>query len=317
MSICIVTPVLNAVNTIDETIWSVVSQQIRNCHSKSLNIRYHVQDGGSTDGTVQKIQAWENKIAQAYTILPANVQFTWSSEPDCGMYDAINKAFACCDIAQDAFMGWINADDVLLPGALDTVVTIARDYSNVEWLLGWQTLLSNGGEILSIHRDYWYSSAIIKAGIMDGIIWPWIQQESCFWRKSLWDKVNGVNQNYKYAGDYALWHSFSRFAEIFLVKKQLGCFTRRANQLTSDIQKYYDEMNRYISSKERRQNFLALISDNSLLQGCSAFVQTGEGHWHLEKKQYSIKKRCIFYLYKYLPEIFRINRIHRVLYKIG
>src|SRR5690348_713439 len=97
---CIVTPVLNGAETIDRAIWSIVSQ------SGDIDIRYHVQDGGSTDGTLEKLKSWAKKLGMSSELLPGKVRFTFRSEPDSGMYDAINKGFAGMQIASDGFMSW-------------------------------------------------------------------------------------------------------------------------------------------------------------------------------------------------------------------
>lgn len=316
MSICIVTPVLNAVNTIDDTIWSVLTQQSRNCRTNSLHIRYHVQDGGSTDGTVQKIQEWEKKIHSFSEILPSSFEFTWASEPDTGMYDAINKGFSHCVIEQDSFMGWINADDMLFPGALDTVDSIASDYPQVEWLLGWQIGLSHGGALITLDRLFWHTAAIVKTGIMDGFFWPFIQQESTFWKKSLWDKAGGVDSRFKCAGDYALWLSFAQHAEPFKVNRQLGSFSYRKEQITSDMTKYFAEMDTCFDAKSRRSNFSRLLKENVFFQKFSLFIENEDGSWRLVEREYSLLKKIFCYMYKCLPNIPKIkDRLRRRLFR--
>ncbi|WP_371357657.1 tetratricopeptide repeat protein, partial [Hydrocoleum sp. CS-953] len=82
----VVTPCLNAVATIDETIKSVISQ------SGDFWIQYHVQDGGSTDGTVERLQYWEGVLSAGSSDLQCGgVDFSWVREPDEGMYDAVMK----------------------------------------------------------------------------------------------------------------------------------------------------------------------------------------------------------------------------------
>ncbi|HKZ80578.1 MAG TPA: glycosyltransferase, partial [Pyrinomonadaceae bacterium] len=61
----IVTPVRNAVQTIDATIWSIVSQ------AGDIHIHYHVQDGQSDDGTLEKIEAWARRLEKVSGDLPA------------------------------------------------------------------------------------------------------------------------------------------------------------------------------------------------------------------------------------------------------
>ena len=85
--IAIVTPVFNSARYLEATIQSVISQGYP-------NLQYVIADGGSTDGTLEIIRKYEPHL------------HTWFSEPDRGMYDALNKGFArtthpiCCTCAR-------------------------------------------------------------------------------------------------------------------------------------------------------------------------------------------------------------------------
>jgi len=119
--IYIVTPCLNAAKTIDQTVISILTQTGDFC------IRYHIQDGGSTDGTLEKIEQWKRCLEEgAFPLFCKNIVFTYASGPDQGMYDAIKKGFATMSIPDRAFMTWINADDFFFPFALDHVANIGR-----------------------------------------------------------------------------------------------------------------------------------------------------------------------------------------------
>jgi glycosyltransferase involved in cell wall biosynthesis len=65
MKFCIVTPSLNAARFIDETIFSVLSQ------AGLFRIRYHVQDGGSADGTLEKLARWRRLVEAGHLLLRA------------------------------------------------------------------------------------------------------------------------------------------------------------------------------------------------------------------------------------------------------
>jgi glycosyltransferase involved in cell wall biosynthesis len=91
--ISIVTPSFNQAEYIERTIRSVLDQ------TGDFELEYHVMDGGSTDGTVEILKSFGDRIA-------------WTSGPDGGQIDAINRGLRA---ATGNLVGWINSDDLLLP----------------------------------------------------------------------------------------------------------------------------------------------------------------------------------------------------------
>lgn len=101
MKISIITVCYNAEKTIEQTIYSVISQ-------KYNNIEYIIIDGNSKDGTIDIIKKYDSKI------------YKWISEDDTGIYNAMNKGI---DIATGEYIQFLNADDALIDNLIiDKVV---------------------------------------------------------------------------------------------------------------------------------------------------------------------------------------------------
>ncbi len=214
--ISIVTPVFNRAGMIDQTIQSVLGQHYP-------NLEYIIIDGGSTDGTVDIIRRYENQLAY------------WVSEPDKGMYDAIMKGFSR---STGDILAWINSDDMYHPDALNIVGQIFSQLHNVEWITGIPTLYNAEGNCVKVFPTPHWSWQRFKSGDF-----RWLQQESTFWRRSLWDKVGGLNLQYKLAADFDLWCKMFQYAKLYSVNTILGGFREHGNQLSlTQAEKYSAEV---------------------------------------------------------------------------
>jgi glycosyltransferase involved in cell wall biosynthesis len=239
----IVTPVLNGEKFLDQTILSVVSQ------AGPFTIRYHIQDGGSKDATLKLLAAWKARLARDFPVFCEGIEFSFASEPDRGLYDAVNRGFAACGDS-DA-MAWINADDRFEPGAFATVEEIFRDFPDIEWVTGRPTTIAESGTMLDISPIIPFPRQAIAAGIFDGrFARPFIEQEATFWRPRLWQKTGGVDPNFRLAGDFDLWRRFARQTDLVIVAAILGCFRVRAGQLTTDMAHYHAEIDASLSPAE-------------------------------------------------------------------
>lgn len=187
--ISIVTPSFNMENYIEDTILSVIGQQYP-------NLEYIIIDGGSKDGTVDIIKRYEPWISY------------WISEPDSGMYEAIQKGFSR---ATGDIMAYINSDDKYYPDAFFSAATIFALIEDVDWVLGRASFYNDEGTIVDVKDLRKWSKFNYYLGD-----YKWIQQESVFWRRRLWLKAGGkINTNLKYAGDYELWLRFFRYAKLY------------------------------------------------------------------------------------------------------
>jgi len=204
--IALVTPVFNSGRYIEQAIRSVLAQGYP-------NLEYYIVDGGSTDGTIDVIRKYEGAISG------------WSSEPDQGMYDAINKGFAR---TRGEIMGWISATDQLHLGGLLVVGGVFRDVAEAKWITGRPTWFSEEGMNVGVGTAAHWSRVRFLMGAN-----RYIQQESTFWRRSLWEKAGGLlSAEYGPIGDFELWVRFFRHARLYPVDAIIGGYRKHSDSLS-------------------------------------------------------------------------------------
>jgi glycosyltransferase involved in cell wall biosynthesis len=212
--ITIVTPTFNRSDYLEETILSVIRQGYP-------ELEYIIIDGGSTDGTVEIIKKYEPYLSY------------WISEPDKGMYYALQKGF---DKSTGDIMAWINSDDIYNAKSLFAVAQIFSDLPDLEWIVGMPTMYNSNGICVKVSEGRRWAESRLYAGD-----YRWIQQESVFWRRILWDRVgNYLNTSLKYAGDFDLWCRFFKETSLFTVSTSFGGFRSHGNQLSLQFSAEYE-----------------------------------------------------------------------------
>lgn len=203
-AIAVVTPAMNMAAYVGHTLRSVLDQ-----HYPKLE--YVVMDGGSKDGTAEVVRSYALSLAH------------FESGPDGGQAAAINTGFGH---TQGAVMGWLNADDLLLPGALHFVGGFFRDHPDVDVIYGHRLLIDEQGR--EIGR--WVLPAHDEAAFR----WfDFVPQETLFWRRSIWERLGGLHTNFHFAMDWDLLLRMrligARFARV---PHYLGAFRVHAEQKT-------------------------------------------------------------------------------------
>ncbi|MBK6621197.1 MAG: hypothetical protein IPG32_10070 [Saprospirales bacterium] len=144
-------------------------------------------------------------------------------------------------------MAWINSDDLLHRGALNTVSELFSSFPQVDWIQGLPSFFDEQGRIVQTGSLKKWSPFHFYLGDF-----RWIQQESSFWRRSLWDKAGGqVNRSLKYAGDFDLWLRFFRHASLYSCSALLGGFRlRKSGQLSqTHLREYLAEAKNLLDSE--------------------------------------------------------------------
>jgi len=205
--ISIVVPNYNGGATIEATLKSLIDQQYP-------KLEILVVDGGSTDNSVEIIRRYEDKIAW------------WVSEKDRGQSHAINKGFAR---VKGEVVNWLCSDDVLLPGALETVGARFAADPEIDVLCG--TIIEtyeNSDRPDRIWKPYRDLISIMPVTAPFG-------QASCFYRLYLLKgRTPPVDESYNYCMDLELWTYFkSQGARWGFTDKPLSRFVQSGMNKTS------------------------------------------------------------------------------------
>ena len=240
-----------------------------------------MQDAGSTDGTLEKLAAWQKRL-RACEALPAQISFSFVSEPDNGLYDGVHRGFERLSIPDAAFMAYLNGDDVLWPGAVASLAQVAEDLPDVDWLMGWVSEIDQWGRVKSHNLGKVFPRPVIAAGLAESMHYDHIQQESTVWRKSLYDKAGGLHSSFKLAGDWDLWRRFAKHSDMVHLQSNIGAFCSRPGQLSADIASYNNEIDATIPRDVRSYRMEKILENQKALYVIFADL-TEQGRWSLRK----------------------------------
>jgi len=244
--ISIVTVCYNSEAFIEECILSIMKQTYSNTD-------HIIVDGGSTDATVDIIKKYDGKY-----------NMRWISEKDNGMYDAICKGF---DMATGDIFAWLNSDDMYMPWACEIVAAVMTKTST-RWCTGIPCHYTERGVAYNIPRiTPVFPQRFIKTGYMDGRIATFLEQESMFWSRQLWEQCGNVMRKYKMAGDYHLWKEFAKHECLITLDSVISGFRIHERQKSGDRENYYAEVGGLSICKRalaRSKIIPALITVNSL-----------------------------------------------------
>lgn len=255
--ICVATTCLDAIDTIDRTILSVVTQ------AGDFRIRYHIQDAGSTDGTCDRLAWWAQRLStHDFPRQCHGIAFSYASAPDQGMYDGLVRALKKFEtVPPNAFLTWINADDILMPGALALAAMVERQFhpKEISWFGGAVAILRD--DVVSACVDRPMAIQALRAGVCDGAHWSFLQQEGTFFRRWLWSAVTPQETiaPMRLAGDWNLWRLFAEKASFAQVPQPLGASRFREGQLSNALlERSMAEIDAIVPAEERRRRFLEL-----------------------------------------------------------
>lgn len=194
----IITVVYNDVENIEETIKSVINQSYD-------NFEYIIIDGGSNDGTIEKIEKYREKID------------CFVSEKDDGIYDAMNKGIKK---AKGEFLFFLNSNDFLYnENVLKDIAKISEDNKKEEIVYGRQILRYSD----SLKEDNIRPQKIPKKEISTGSI---VYHQAVFVKKSVFERIGIFSVKYKIAADYDFFcRCFVGGINFFCVNEIVSIFT--------------------------------------------------------------------------------------------
>lgn len=183
-------------------------------------------------------------------------------EPDLGQSDALNKGFAK---AHGEWLFWLNADDILLPGALRKVKEVINSTlqlqlqattKSLSWIVGNETFIDKNGRTVG---------ASVGCGWHDGLFHhsvPHVNGPSAFFRRELFERVGRIDVGLKYCMDWDLWIRFAKAG---------AKFTR--------INQFLWAQRRWAGSKTQRK-----------ISGAEYKEQWGEIHAMLKKNDFAVTR---------------------------
>lgn len=208
MLLSVITVCRNARGTIEQALSSVHRQTYR-------PLEHIVVDGASTDGTLEVLRARQSGIA------------TLVSEPDDGLYQAMNKGIA---LASGDYVGFLNADDIYAKPDVLAHIAGALQSRNVDAAYG-DLVYVRQNQLDAVVR-YWRSGHYAAGRIERG----WMPAHPTFFvRTTLLRKLGGFDTRYRFQADYEMMvrlflkeHISSAYIPEVLVRMRVGGHTNRS-----------------------------------------------------------------------------------------
>ena len=186
--VSIITPSYNQAAYLEQTITSVLGQD-------HADMEYIVIDGGSTDGSVEIIKKYSDRLAY------------WVSEKDKGQAEAINKGFAK---ATGEIIAWLNSDDFYLEGTVKAAVQLFEQNPDVVLVYGNMLSVDEHGKPFNALN---YKQLTLE----DLLCFQIIGQPAVFMRRSALQKAGGLDLAFHFMLDHHLWIRIAQLGRILHV----------------------------------------------------------------------------------------------------
>jgi glycosyltransferase involved in cell wall biosynthesis len=204
----VVTPCLNAVATLPETLRSVREQD-------HPDVEHIVVDGASADGTVELLRG-------AHGI-------RWISEPDRGLAHAMNKGVA---MATGQVIGELNADDRYRPGALRAVAAAFAAPAGVEWVTGRCPIIDADGREIRRPVTAFKNALLRRYSFGLYLTHNFVSAPATFFRTDVLREIGGFDERYRISVDYDLQLKLARRGDPTVLDQDLAEFRMAEGSLS-------------------------------------------------------------------------------------
>lgn len=214
VDLTVLTPSLAYGRFIEDAILSVLGQ-------RGISVQHVVQDGGSTDETLSVLRRYDSVVQ-------------WSSEPDHGQSDALNKALRQ---ASGRWIGWLNADEFYLPGGLAELVRLG-DATFADVVYGDNVLVDQLGRVARLLPQHPFSAMILR------LYGCYISSSSAIFRRSSLS-LEPWDTSVRMMMDWDLYLRLAtREAKFEKANYPVGAFRRHQDQVTARRAEFRDEYQR-------------------------------------------------------------------------
>ena len=253
-SISIVIPSLNQGQYIEKCLKSIIDQRYP-------NLQIIVVDGQSSDETPDVLSRYEDQLSEVII------------EADHGQSDALAKGFA---LAKGDIQCYLNTDDFLLPGALARVSALFSKWPHVDMIYSNRLTVNEHDELIDCWMLPSHSRYLMER-------WDYIPQETCFWRKTLYSRTDGIDTTLDFCMDYDLFIKFMRTGRVIHIADFLAVFRRHGKSKTTLLNESLGK--REVALLQRRHNISMHAHDRAVGSLLRRFIEYRSKRYLMRRRQ--------------------------------